>query len=290
MALVTTCLLAASPAAATDLPSKEVRSLAARAPNDGDALRRLRSVDEVDGVPVDLPAALDARGDRLEARLRALAAGPAPGSTDLDAAAARARAGTILADRRFHPAPAPRPFRGIIEVVSRRLQPLQEALGRAWRWLAARLPGGERLRWGILGLAAVLTAAVVTLRIARRRARALASPAGTTPGTSKRDPRALERAAEEAERRGDLRAAIRLRFQAGLLRLDHARMIEWRPSLTSGEVRRRLRSPAFARLARSFDEIVYGGRDPLPDDVTAARRGWAELIEASAPARGARPA
>jgi hypothetical protein len=78
-----------------------------------------------------------------------------------------------------------------------------------------------------------------------------------------------------------------LRFQAGLLRLDRARVIEWQPSLTSAEIRRRLRSPAFARLALSFDEIVYGGRDPRAEDVAGARRGWAELIETSGAARGA---
>lgn len=287
MALVAACLVVTSPAAATDLSSEEVRSLAARALDDADALRLLRTTDEVDGVPVDISAALDgARGDQLAARLRTLAADPAPGSSAPDAAAARARAGSILAHRRFRSAPAPRPFRGILESVSRRLQPVQDALVGAWRWLAARMPGGERSLWGILGLAAVLVAAAVSAGIARRRARPGASPprgrAATTP-----DARALERAAEEAERAGDLGAAVRLRFQAGLLRLDRARVIEWHPSLTSAEIRRRLRSPAFARLARNFDEIVYGGRDPRAEDVAGARRGWAELIEASAPARGA---
>jgi hypothetical protein len=288
VALVAISLIAPAPAVgATDLSSEEVRSLAARAADDADALRRLRAVDEVDGVPVDLPTALDgARGDQLAARLRTLAADPAPGSTAPNAATARARAGSILADRRFRPAPAPRPFRGVLESVSRRLHPVQDALVGAWRWLAARLPGGERSLWGILGAAAVLIAAVVSARIARRRARAQASPPRDRSGARAADPGALERAAEEAERAGDLRAAVRLRFQAGLLRLDRARVIEWHPSLTSADIRRRLGSPTFARLARSFDEIVYGGRDPRAEDVAGARRGWAELIEAFRPARG----
>jgi hypothetical protein len=88
---------------------------------------------------------------------------------------------------------------------------------------------------------------------------------------------ALERAAEAAERAGDLRGALRLRFQAGLLRLDRARLIDLRPSLTTSEIARQVVNPAFGTLARRFDEVVYGGRNPGPEDIASARRGWANL-------------
>jgi hypothetical protein len=120
---------------------------------------------------------------------------------------------------------------------------------------------------------------VVALRMARRRERVRRRAATPRPSSGVADPAALERAAAAAERAGDLRGAIRLRFQAGLLRLDRARVIEWRPSLTTAEIARSVRSPEFASLARRFDEIVYGGRVPLPEDAATARRGWAELIE-----------
>jgi hypothetical protein len=52
-----------------------------------------------------------------------------------------------------------------------------------------------------------------------------------------------------------------------------------RPSLTSAEVARRLRSPVFDEVARSFDEVVYGRRRAVPEDAETARAGWAEVLE-----------
>ena len=88
------------------------------------------------------------------------------------------------------------------------------------------------------------------------------------------DPRELERLADEAERRGDLEIALRLRFRAGLLRLARADRLPARPSLRTYEARRILRNARFDRLARDFDEIVYGRRPPRPADVRFAREEW----------------
>ena len=49
------------------------------------------------------------------------------------------------------------------------------------------------------------------------------------------------------ERRGDLDAALRLRFLAGLVRLDDAGVVRLRPGLTNGAVSRTLRSPRLRR-------------------------------------------
>jgi hypothetical protein len=89
--------------------------------------------------------------------------------------------------------------------------------------------------------------------------------------------------AVEAERRGDFEAALRLRFRAGLVRLGRAELIALRPSITSAEVSRALRVPAFDRLAADFDEVVYGRRPPRRDDVETARREWPQVL---AEARG----
>ena len=59
-------------------------------------------------------------------------------------------------------------------------------------------------------------------------------------------------------------------------------MIEYRPSLPNREIARRLGSPAFGGLARTFDEVVYGRRPPDPGDVEAARRGWATVLAETA--------
>jgi hypothetical protein len=92
------------------------------------------------------------------------------------------------------------------------------------------------------------------------------------------DPDELERLAAEAEYRGDLEIALRLRFRAGLLRLAQARVLPARPSLRTFEARRVLRDPRFDRLARDFDEVVYGRRPARPDDLVAAREEWPHVL------------
>jgi hypothetical protein len=95
------------------------------------------------------------------------------------------------------------------------------------------------------------------------------------------DPDALERAADEAERDGDLARAVRLRFRAGLLRLGDRGAITYRPSVTTGEVRRTLGSARFDELAGTFEAVTYGGRPADRPDVDSARREWPRVLEES---------
>jgi hypothetical protein len=96
----------------------------------------------------------------------------------------------------------------------------------------------------------------------------------------KEDPRRLEDEAARAERDGDLELALRLRFRAGLLRLDQKRALPaTQTPLTNGEIGRRLRSESFRGLARDFDEIVYGRRPAFAGDVERARAGWPRVLE-----------
>jgi hypothetical protein len=97
------------------------------------------------------------------------------------------------------------------------------------------------------------------------------------------DPRALEREAERAEREAEWERAVRLRFRAGLLQLDRRRVIAYRPSMTTGEVARAVRSPAFAEVGERFDAIAYGGRPAEREDAEAARRGWETVLAEAAP-------
>ena len=89
----------------------------------------------------------------------------------------------------------------------------------------------------------------------------------------------LERDADAAERRGDHETALRLRFRAGLLRLDRAGILRYRPSLTSGAVVRRVASPSLAVLATTLDEVVYGDRPASAGDVEDARQRWPVALE-----------
>lgn len=187
---------------------------------------------------------------------------------------AREQARQILHERRFRGTALPRPFHGILSWLADHLQ----FIARAWDWLAMRV-GGQHILWAIVGVVVLLVASWVGARLARRRTQVDARGLGRRVRGRREDPDELERLADEAERRGDLEIALRLRFRAGLLRLGRANAVPLRPSLLTREARRALRNPRFDRLARDFDEVVYGRRPPRPADVAAARSEWPELLE-----------
>jgi uncharacterized protein DUF4129 len=198
----------------------------------------------------------------------------APGSAE----AARAEAREILADDRYQGADFPQPLSGPLDWLGERIEP---AIG----WiddLGGDVPGGPVALWMVLAALVLLLATALTGTTIRRRATAIerARRAALPPAE---DPRALEREAERAERDGDWERAVRLRFRAGLLRLDGRRVIEYRPSMTTGEVARTVRSPAFAEVGERFDAIAYGGRPADRDDAEAARRGWEVVLAEAAP-------
>jgi Domain of unknown function (DUF4129) len=188
---------------------------------------------------------------------------------------ARAEARRILAERKYRGTDLPRPLHGFLEWLGRRFH----FVGRFWGSLGEHVPGGNRLLWTVLAAAIVALAAWAAMRLARRRVRRRTRDVEAVTGARETDPRELERLADEAERRGDLEIALRLRFRAGLVRLGRAHALELRPSITTGEVRRALRNERFDRLARSFDEVVYGRRPPRTDDVAAARAEWPRVLE-----------
>jgi hypothetical protein len=187
---------------------------------------------------------------------------------------AREQARLILHERRFRGTAMPRPFHGVLSWLADHLH----FIARAWNSLAAGI-GGQKVLWTILGVIVLLLATWVGSRLARRRTEVEARALGRRARGRREDPDELERLADEAERRGDLEIALRLRFRAGLLRLGRARAVSLRPSLRTREARRALRNPRFDRLARDFDEVVYGRRPPRPADVEAARSEWPELLE-----------
>jgi uncharacterized protein DUF4129 len=272
-AAVAACASFAVPAgaAAGAATAAQVGALAARATDDPAALRALRAIDTVDGRPVDVAAALgDARGAALRARLRLLARQAGEGGAP--PADARRRARAVLSERRFRQS-LPQPFK-------RPLQRLGDWLQSLWD----RLPGGPGGRWGLAIVAVAIAAAAVSLRgVRRRRGTAECAAAARAPGGAAAEgAAALERRADEAERAGDHALAVRLRFRAGLMRLGERDAIPYRPSLTTAEARRRLRSEPFDRLAADFDQIAYGGRAARDEDARAAREGWREVLGAGA--------
>ena len=208
------------------------------------------------GIAGALPSAASARteAERSEAR------------------AAQRKAGEIVGERRFRPASVPRPFR-------RQLEAIGAPIVRLYGWLADRVPGGGGTTWAIAGSIVLLGGFLVAARLGSRRTRGrLRESNETSPAAPGETPARLEREAERAEREGDLARALRVRFRAGLLRLQASGAIALRPSLTSGEISRRLGSPTFAGLSRTFDDVAYGGRSPGAADLEAARSGWRRVL------------
>jgi len=188
--------------------------------------------------------------------------------SSVDAATARRQAAHILSERRFHRHEVPRPFRGLLHALSKVVEPVLRAIGNLF--------GQSAIGWP-LAVLLVLGALLLVARAVRERGGpGLRGASERTPRPL--DPARLEREADEAERRGDLERAIRLRFRAGLLRLDRARAIALEPSTTSGEVSRTLRSRDFEDVASSFDAVVYGRQPARREDVELSRGGWARVL------------
>ena len=266
-------------ARADDLTPDQLRRLAGRPPHDRPALTRLRRADTVAGRPVNLRALLSEVGaDSLRARLDALAYGAGVTGTRVDPRIARAAAGRILAGRAFRPEVFPRPLAGTLRRVGIWLAPLYRRVTGALAWAAARVPGGRATLWAVLAGVVVAAAVYLAARVARRPLAGRAVERRGAPGKGRPpDPSRLERMADEAAASGDAERAVRLRFTAGLVRLGGSGIITYDPSITAGQVRRRLGSDAFESVAATFEEIVYGERRATPDDDAAARRGWDEV-------------
>jgi hypothetical protein len=167
----------------------------------------------------------------------------------------------------------PRPFSRLLDWLGDRLQPVADFFDR----LSVHVPGGQPVLFAILGALVLLAAALIARGSIRRRS-AAAARAARARAAEREDPAVLERDADRAAAAGEWETAVRLRFRAGLLRLDARELIEYRPSLTTGEVADTIFSPAFDRVGADFDEIAYGGRPAGQADEAASREGWERVL------------
>lgn len=197
---------------------------------------------------------------------------------------ARERAGEILSDGRYQEPDIPRPLQGPLDALGRLLEKAAGWIDDTFGDLVEWVPGGSTVGWAVVSALVLAGAALLALRIAEPRGRDLERRRAVERAGERPDPGALEREADRAERAGDLERAIRLRFRAGVLRLEDLGDVDLRPPLTSGILARRLRSPEFEALARRFDEIAYGGRPAEPADAALAKRVWSEVLKRGAAA------
>lgn len=285
--LAVVCCFIAAPAAAEEATRSEVLDLAHDATFDDAALDRLRDIDAIDERPVDMERLLEgADGTEIEQRVEALVPESVEVIEGRDPAADRAEAKEILAQDRYQPDEIPRPFRGPLEWIAERLEPVQNAIDSFFSWIARLFatvargtPGGAATLWTLLGLTIVALVVWQARRVIERRNEQGPKHEGDTISLHVDDPRDLERRAAAARDRGEHDLAVRLLFRAGLLRLARARIIPARPSLTTGQLRALLSMPEFDALGRTFDEIAYGRRPATDADSAAARSGWTDVIQ-----------
>lgn len=236
----------------------------------------LLEIHTIDGSPVDFAALLaEDRDTRIEVIARMAA--PAP----IDSAQVMEQISSVLADPRYPPVEEP-------SWLDRLLAPLYRFWNRIWLMAADWLQlvffkileflGTGIARW--VGAAILLAAtAAAALVLGRRRARELERRAVIERILELGlDPAELEELAAAAHERGDDAEAIRLRFVAGLLRLDGLGEIEFAPGLSNGMISQRLGSETFDLLASQFDRVVYGRQPVGSDDHARCVADWDDLL------------
>lgn len=200
------------------------------------------------------------------------------GEVDPDAARDRAR---DIVDG-FRPKDPPRPFRGALDWIGDRFEQLGRLLRSPFRWLFET--AGDGLGWLIVGAAFAAVVAMIassvrhgTLRRVMHRTSAAARSART-----RTSPEDLEAAAVEAAARGEFDVAVRLRFEAGLQRLDRdARAIVYTSSIATSEVRQLIEQPTFDQLADRFERVAYRQDPAAASDDVDARRDWPHVVESA---------
>ncbi|MEO6988936.1 MAG: hypothetical protein ABI239_09865, partial [Aquihabitans sp.] len=239
-----------------DVPRSEAVVLIREAASDPAALEDLRTVDQIDGRPVDLTAVTDATVEDRRVRLTELA-DQLDGATDSGAAVsssddARRSAEQVLDAKKYHGNRLPQPFRG----------PL--------RWMADRLSGiGDFFApifdsgWVqlLLFFGVLVGAGFGAVRLISRRSRAAVrrSRGGGPLVDQTLDPAELDRQADKAADAGDHQAAVRLRYEAGLLRLARSGRLDLRIATTARGAAHQVDQPAMDRLTDDFERVVYGG-------------------------------
>jgi hypothetical protein len=212
-----------------------------------------------------------------------------PGPSNFSSSA-RQQARDILAKPPYRTTPAhtPRPLAGVLHAIGRALN---AAIGRPARWvyrhLLVHVGHGFRVAFGgwwvvVVGALAVALGAAVAVLIVRRRARISAREprAGSVEGGTE-DPDEIERRAALAEGSGDHETAVRLRFRAGLLRLQGQGVIADQDAHTDRQLSAMLHSPTFDALAGRHEMIVYAGDRATAADAATARARWPHVLDES---------
>lgn len=170
---------------------------------------------------------------------------------------------------------------------------LNAAIGRPAKWFyhhaLLHLGHGFRSVFGgwwliVLGIAAVGIGVLAGVALVRRRARISPKEAPVKgSGGAAENPEEIERQASVSENAGDHETAVRLRFRAGLLRLQNKGVIANQGTQTTRHLSETLHSPIFDALADRHEVIVYAGDPATASDSDTARTQWPRLVRESEP-------
>jgi len=208
--------------------------------------------------------------------------------------AARRQAAHILSQPPFTSSPGrtPAPLRGVLHAIG---QGLRDVFGPLLSWILRHIVIASyrglhdvfgAWAWVVLAAIALAIGAIAGVMLARSRARIAAEQPTDLATPDTEDVEALDAAAAAADARGQYAEAVRLRFRAGLARLETAGVIASRLVATTRQVHRALRSQTFDGLAAVHEAVAYAGAPATPDDSESAREGWPRVLAEAASARG----
>lgn len=181
----------------------------------------------------------------------------------------------------------PDPLGGVLHAIGRAYD---DTLGKLFTWFGRHLSSTAhhvfgRYTWLGLSVIAIAIGVLIGVLLVRRRSRVKrAEPTTDIDAPGGEDVGMLEAAADAAEARGDLEEAVRLRFRAGLSRLESVGVIASRLVTTTGQVREAVQNPTFDSLAERHEAIAYAGQPASPADAGSARERWPRVIAEVAPA------
>jgi hypothetical protein len=201
---------------------------------------------------------------------------------------ARKQAEQILSHSPFRKSPK-RGFAPLQGVLHRIGQWIGDALRPAWhvvyRDLIHKLIIGPlhsifgAYDWLALAAVVLVIGVLIGALLIRRRTRIAATAAlATVTVLPSERPEELEAQADLAEAGGDHDAAVRLRFRAGLSRLEALGAIPSRDTTTTHQLRNSLKSSTFDALADTHETVAYAGVQATPGDSAAARERWPGLV------------
>jgi hypothetical protein len=186
------------------------------------------------------------------------------------------------------PSHFPHPLRGLFTWIGHALKfVLGGFLGWIYRNVLAKFGHGFSIAFGswwpyVLAVLAIAVGALAGYVAFRRRTRVAQAANHQRAASPRQDPSELERLAEVAASANDFETAVRLWYQAGVLRLTLGGRITSGPTRTDAQLVRELPSRTLVDLANRHAQIVYGRQGATSDDAQRAREGWRVVVDESA--------